>query len=751
MQHNWKSLEDHVRGIAQLRWSAPCRPEHIDGVDFDGVVRVSADELILIEITKERDLDKVRADLNKIKPTKLRLATEGLICRGFVVLAEEPTNSMVEAGEKSHIAVMSAKTFERLFFDYDAYDKLRSRLPFGSAVDAKTGENDSRGFVPVRYSLVGGHGSLAVSEIESRLLRGGRVVLTGDFGTGKSRCIKELYTGLSQRIREAGAYPVAINLRDHWSSSNALEILAGHLGNVGLSSSIDNLVRLLNSGHLILLLDGFDEIGAQSHDMRVDDRKALRRHAVRGVRDLLAKSRAGAIVTGRSHFFDSDEEMLDSLGLSTDRETPTLVTAPESFTVAEGTTYLAALGISTPIPEWLPRKPLVFQVLVELDPSDVSKLLTRQHGQFEFWGMFINAVCVRESKGVSDSIAPQTIRHILLDLAGKSRHSTVFRGRLSPRDIDDSYERAVGTAPDQTGRQLLSRMCTLGRIEPESPDRQFIDYSVVDVLRAERLISETVSLTDFDTHTQWKQSLRVMGTVHAASIVRAFDLDTSFFAYLRKFGNTANTKRLGELVSILTVFGEDRLDFQGLQLNAPEVPMLNVSNRVISNLTLKHAVIGLLALDATPVRDSDNLLVVDSLVTLAAGVSSAAGLPNWIKDTEVIDFDRVSNAARIKESPILPQHRLFLAIVHKIFFQPGAGREEAALLKGGYGQRYSPKLVESILRLLIRDGLIERFKGDDGWVYKPVRRHTERLSRIRSELTLSEDPLWADVASLKDA
>ena len=141
MGTSWKSLEDYVRGVAELRWNAQCRPEHIDGVDFDGVVRVSADELILIEITKERTLQKVRDDINKLLPTKVNLATQGLICRAFIVLEEEPTNSMVEAGKVSHIAVMSANSFERSFFDFESYNALRIKLPFGSAVDSKTGEN----------------------------------------------------------------------------------------------------------------------------------------------------------------------------------------------------------------------------------------------------------------------------------------------------------------------------------------------------------------------------------------------------------------------------------------------------------------------------------------------------------------------------------------------------------------------------------------------------------------------------------
>ena len=79
MKNNWNALEDYVKDIAALKWNVPCLPEHIDGVDFDGVCRISSDELVLIEITTERTLQKVRDDLNKIRPTKLRLATEGCV------------------------------------------------------------------------------------------------------------------------------------------------------------------------------------------------------------------------------------------------------------------------------------------------------------------------------------------------------------------------------------------------------------------------------------------------------------------------------------------------------------------------------------------------------------------------------------------------------------------------------------------------------------------------------------------------
>ena len=737
-----------MRALATLRWAAPCLPEHIDGVDFDGVVRISSDELVLIEITKERDLAKVRSDINKILPTKIRLGTQGLICRAFVILEEEPTSSMREAGAKSHISVISSSEFEITFFDFNSYNKLRTPLPFGSAVDSKTGENDSTAFVPVRYVDDSGSESFSVPDLVKKLIQGTRVALTGDFGTGKSRCVREVYGELSSRIREVGGFPLAVNLRDHWSSANALEILAGHLGNIGLSSSIDNVVRLLNSGALVLLLDGFDEIGAQTYDARVVDRRSLRRHAVRGVRDLIQKSRAGVLVTGRSHFFDSDHEMLESLGLSGAKSNYEILRAPDTFTESEGMQYLAGLKIPGPIPSWLPRKPLIFQLLAELDKSDISSMFGKEFGQFEFWGAFIWAICERESRGVAGAISSSTIRFILFELAAKSRYSNSFLGRLTPRDIDGAYERVVGTSPDQTGMQLLARMCALGRIEPESPDRQFVDYNTIDVLRAESLVNDVVSLVKEGTNHQWIQSLRPMGAIHAASIIRSFDLFQQCFTYLQKFGATANTKKLGEVVSVLTIFGPDRIDFRSLQLVGSELPILNLSERKICNLQLRNSIIGMLLLQDTRTETGDGLQVDDCIISSMNGITSGVAVPEWIRTTDVVVFEAVSNAARIKESPIDPSQRLFLAIVHKIFFQPGAGREEASLLKGGYGQKYHPKLVDQILKILMREGVVERFKGDDGWVYRPVRKHADRMGRIRSQLTLSEDPIWREISRI---
>lgn len=747
MTSSWKSLEEKVRIIASLRWMATCNPMHLDGVDFDGVCQISPEEIVIIETTQQKSLEKVRDDINKISPTKMRLAASGVFCRGFIVLGEEPTASMVEAGERSKINVCSFETFANDYFNFSSYKRLRDDLPFGSAVDSKTGQNDNRPYIGVQYKGGGEAGRYSLEEVAELLRKGKKIVLTGDYGAGKSRGIKELFSILATGAKNSTQYPLAINLRDHWSSSSALEILAGHMGNVGYSKEIDNVVRMLNTGSLLLLLDGFDEIGTQVHDTRIEDRRALRKRAVKGVRDLILKNKGGLLITGRSHYFDSSEEMLESLGFFQFDDCLALE-LPDNFSESEGRDYLRSLNINVSIPDWLPRKPLVFQLLAELDLADSIDLLSKPNARLEFWPAFIYSICRRESKGVGGSIAPQTIQLILKSLASKTRYSNSFCGRLTATDIDSAYQMIVGSVPDQSGRQLLSRMCALGRIEPESPDRQFVDANLVDVLRADGLVNDVISMNESSGLEQWVQSLTGYGILHAANSVVVFDLDQMCFSYLKKFGNSRNTKRLGEIVSILTAASSDALDFNSLQLVNSCLPLVDLKGRVITNLVVKKSEVNDLFLEGTAVRQDHALQFEECLFGKIYGISAHSGLPNWITQSDVIEFELVSNSARIKESQLSASQKLFLSMIHKIFFQSGSGRQESSLLKGGFGQKYSPKLADQIIKILMRNGTVNRLKGDDGWVYKPVRGHMDRMNKIKSELTLSEDEIWKEVSRL---
>jgi hypothetical protein len=746
---SWKTLEDFVRSIASLRYGAPCQNEHVGGVNVDGVVHLGQDEQVLIEITENMTLDKVRGDITKIAGVRMTLLLKGVSCKAFVVMDGDPTPAMVEQGTASHVTVLSVKKFENDFFDYEAYVRLRKAQPFGSAVDSETGENDRRKYVGVAFSEKPSGKKVDVRGLCDALIRGGKVVVTGDYGTGKSRLVREVFQELEARSRAVGAYVVAINLRDHWGSGNFLEILGGHLQRIGLSGSIDNAIRLLRSRNLMLLLDGFDEIGAQSHDHQLLDRTVLRKNALRGVRDLVEQTGAGLMITGRSHYFDDDQEMLDAIGLASSHQ-PRIVEVPPTFNREQAKAYLLELGLNIDPPTWLPMKPLVFQIAAELEKADLEKLLKADGGAFEFWGMFIGAVTRRESKGVKDSISPTRIHRVLIELGGISRNSKEYLGRFSPSDINEAYRIATGSMPDAVGQQLLARMCTLGRIEPESPDRQFLDSNIVEVVRAEHLITKVVALDEQSTRSKWNIGLTAVGIMHAATAVYHFDMVQLCHAVLNKYATSANTVLLGEVISILTLCAKDHIDFKGISLKYGVVPVLMMSDVRLSNLDIVSSEIGLVDLDLKTLSGATNVTIRDSIVSFVTGITNASALPSWMDGTSVLEYDlNVSSSSKIKANELPPGQKLLLSIIHKVFFQPGKGREEASLLKGGYGKRFDQQAVDEILKKLLNEGLIEKIKGDEGAVYKPVRRFTERMARIKSELVLSEDPLWTWAATVR--
>lgn len=750
MSPSWKQLEDYVKALATLKFGAPCQREHISGVDVDGVVHISADELVLIEITENFTLEKVRSDVLKISAARFAQLQAGVSCRAYVVMDGDPTSSMTELGTASKVQVLSAQQFESAFFNYESYIRLRMGQPFGSAVDSATGKNDQRKYIGVSFHEKDGKKTHDVDSICKELIKGSRIVVTGDFGTGKSRLVREVFEKLKDAIRSAGAYVIAINLREHWGSLNFLEILSGHLEGIGLSTSIDNAVRLLRSGNLILLLDGFDEIGAQSHDTRIEDRVSLRKQALRGVRDLIQQAKAGVLITGRAHYFDDDAEIFHALGLPIDSANLKLIEVPPTFNTEQAKLYLTDLGLEINPPDWLPKKPLVFQIAAELDKSDLEKVLEATTGPFEFWGMFLGSVTRRESKGVQDSISPATIRQILVELGGISRHSPSFLGRFSQTDINEAYQRAIGSLPDAVGQQLLARMCTLGRIEPQSPDRQFLDGNIADIARAEHLVIKIATLSEEATQLQWKQPLSALGIFHAASAIANYDMQPLCFSFLSKFATSANRFLLGEIVSLLSIISQEQLDFKALTLSHGYIPALFVDKNQIKNLELMSCEIALLMLDTKTSSATTNFVIRESIITMVSGITSSSALPKWIIDSEVMGYEEdVNNSASIKASSLPGGQKLLLSVIHKIFFQPGGGREEGALLKGGYGHKYDKRTLEDILRRMLNEGLVERFSGDDGHVYKPVRRHTERMARIKSELSLSEDPLWVWSAALK--
>jgi hypothetical protein len=743
----WKKLEEKTRDLASIIWSREVAPERISGVNFDAVARISDEEIILIEVTEEHNLDKVRKDIAKIQSVKINYLQKGILAKAFIVLNQEPTPGMIDLGKDSKVTVLSINSFARQAFDFQSYASIRNRLAFGSAINPSTGDPDNHSYIPVDYIDESERRKYQAKDIADKLAKGEKIILLGDYGTGKSRCTKETFAAIAKSVETGGKFAISINLREHWGATTSIEIIAGHLRRIGISSAIDRTMQLLASGHIILILDGFDEVGSQTFGANQARKASIRKDALQGVRELISNCPTGVLITGRPHYFNSNKEMYESLGISTKQHQNAIIKCATEFDVTQAQAYLSSIGVTTSVPKWLPRKPLMFLVLAEIDKKEVEVILSSNLGEIGFWGQFIDTVCEREAK-IHSSIDPASVRDVLTNLARCTRSSDRELGRLTPKDVNQAYEDATGAAPDESGQQMLSRLCTLGRIEPESPDRQFVDPYIVQLLFAENLAND-ISNRDFEILQEtWRQALKEIGIYFLAQWIDIYFMRPDAILMIEREASPKNSQALAELVAALSLIEGEALEFNNVKIQDAEISILSLGNTEIKGLYFSESMFGKIIFESCKISSTSNFKIEKSDIYIATGLTSQSGLPTWVCDTKVQMPQSASNAARIKSSNLPPSQKLLLSIVQKIFFQRGGGRKESSLYKGGFGQQFDRKIIDQILSILVNDGFIEKSKDTSGFIYNPKREYTPRMRAIKDQLSLSKDPLWIKVLAL---
>lgn len=742
MTQKWAKFEDRVRAIAQYIWGRPCKPGRIGGVNIDAVVSLGPEILNLIEITEERNLQKVREDIIKLQTAKAAALTEGKLARCFCVLNGHVTEAMHDAAKPHHIQIVSIDEFTKQFFAFDEYQHARVNAPFGSAVDPLTGESDQTEYVPVRY-IVDGRKSDASSEDLADWIRSGRtIILMGEYGTGKSRCIREVFRHLSREADSAFCYPVAVDLRRSWGLSSYDEVLRRHFRLLGLDHMEPAAVRAFRSGALAILLDGFDEIGSQAWSNDVRRLKAIRAKSLEGVKDLISNNRGRILITGREHYFQSNDEMFQALGLSA---TDTIVARVKNeFSDSELLEYFSGRDIEADIPDWLPRRPLICQTISTLASDQLDAMFGEEGDEVAFWNHFIRVLCERDAR-IHVSFDPDTIFRMFLHLARLTRTKSADVGPISLVELQSAFEAATGSAPVEEASVMLQRLPSLGRISPESNDRQFVDVYILDGLRAKDIVSACLgSEAEFLTiaGAKWINALDDLGQ-------RILSQDTSMndrsrLAFAKRSLENGNKVLASDFVAALTRSHSDAMDFKGLVLNGGDFRYLTFSERQVENLQILNSYIGELAL---PAKRASNVSINDCVALRVTGVTSPAGLPTWIKKLEADKFDSVESISRIRRIGLQPSHEILIAIIRKTFFQKGSGRKEEALLRG-LGKPATKSLANRILNLLVREGLLTTFRGNEGDVYAPVRSQTNRMQELLNQLKASTDPIWTKVGEM---
>lgn len=731
---DWKELENQVRDLASCHWAADAIPETINGVRFDCVVKKRSDYWIIIEVSKENDLEKLRIDIAKLGAVRQYLFSNSTYAESYFV-CEHPTEGMRITGKGNNLTVLSVDELRGLLVGYDSYFSLRSNQTFGSAVDRRSGTRDSSEFIDVEYTSLDGKHSYNISAISNLLKRGEKVILLGDYGTGKSRCIQETFFQLHEDAIKHWQFPISIDLRENWGVRRGHELLRRHFDDLGISEIGESALRLLPSKRIILLIDGFDEIASQTWSNDPIILRNIRRQSLAAVSDLLNRVRCGVLITGREHYFNSNDEMFQCIGLNPN-ETYILKCSKE-FTEEQIQRYMTRLKNAITVPEWLPKRPLICQILADLEPEVLKDLITNETGEVRFWNAAIRAVCEREAS-IKSILDANVIYDVLVGLARLTRTKGRDVGPLSTGEINNIFQLATGVPPNDESAVILQRLPLLGRVETQSSDRQFVDNYFLDGLRAEDVCREIFKQDESILSETWYNPLRPFGIRVLSNEISLSPEVTGFIRFLRRACAGSNRILGGDLVCGILNANDGSFDFGGISLSESHLSLLDISGSHLSKLEICNSVIDEMVItDANP----SDVRISNCLIGRVDGVSEAAGLPSWMHNNDVAEYVRVNTVTRIKQASLSTEQKVFVTIIKKTFFQPGSGRREEALLRGLDSTKLK-KTSDKILKLLCRNEILKTAPGKDGLLYIPQRAYTHRMAEILKELTLSQDDLW---------
>ena len=724
----WQDLEKLVKQYAQVIWLSNAVSETINGIRCDCVLKKKKDYWVIIEISKSSTLTKLRTDLAKFASIRPYLLSQDIYTE-CIFISEKDVSSLRSTSEGNKIKLYKINEFFDNYFGSDEYKILRKSRPFGSAIDPDDGSIDISEYIPINY--IDNSGKIYnIKKIADNLRSGKKIIITGEFGSGKSRCIMEVFKYLTETN---SFYPsIAINLRDAWGLKSYHTIISEHFSSIGLNDYSQNIIRSIIVGNNIILLDGFDELGSQSWSGDKKRIREVRRRSFEGVRDLIYNTKkSGVLITGREHYFNDNNEMFECLGIN--KQDSILLKCPDEFSEEETREYLSKkIGIHK-YPQWFPRKPLLCQVLTKLDRSDVDLILNDESGEIKYFEKTLDLICCRETK-FNPSVFADSVKELYFELSRMTKEKESRVGPLTITDVYNAFERVTGSPPLDDSIVLLQRLAYLGRTDASSEDRVFIDEYIADGLTALSMVNNYYKKVDDINSLKWKNSLSYFGLKIIGNKIKIND---ESILYIKDNSKNKNIQIASDFFAGM-INENFTINMKNTSIDGANIKFLDLSSKNFENFILNNPAIENLVIEDSTFK---NIKIINGTFNSVTGVTSISGLPSFFINCDSIEFEKAKNSANIANLSVSNEHKTLLIIVKKLFFQPGSGRKEEALLRGTE-KYWDNKAALKIINFMVSSGIVEKSKGDTGYVYRPNRKQTIRLGRLYSQLNNSDDEIW---------
>jgi hypothetical protein len=765
------SFEAEVRRIAEAVWdlqAGNCQPMHYSDDptvrELDGLARLR-DVTHLIMATTSTRLEKVKGDVKKLMAAETIERTSAPAVSKWLITQTQLDAQHIELARKSNVIALTLEQFQRRFFDSGKYLSLRNKTAFGSArdpyTDSITISDDVYIELPMKIIADSRKSrsefssrSISLNQIVNRLIEGESIVMRAPFGSGKSLTTRQIYRLLSNLHRKNSSSPVplALNLREHWGEDYSDEILDRHARSIGYAQRED-LVVAWRAGMCCLLLDGFDEVAAQTV-VRMDNKnfmKEARRRALQGVRDFTQKRPAhvGMFLCGRDHYFDDINELSNSLGLAGH---PYLIIDLEEFTESSASQFLQKNGISDLLPDWLPRKPLILSYLLRAKLFDSILKIDSSKGFGYAWDNFLSSICAREASLESASMDPTTIRSVLERLADNVRSKSSGTGPITGNDLADAYLVETNQAAGEGVLAQLQRLPGLTQRESEIGSRSFVDLDMLGALQGGAFARH--ALAGFPGRTLSPLAeLSEKAVAMAAHVLLENQAGPETIVSIaeqlqrRSQRDQISSQMIADCLIVAIRIAIDQeiptLDTRGLIIDGACLDRIPLDEVQLLAVTFRNCTIREIAFGNA--SQTGKISFANCIIGKVCGVANQNGLPLDIigKDCEIQGFDNMATNSAVLQLDIAPQLKALVTVLRKLYKQPGTGRKLTALSRG-ITHAEVQKYIEPVISLLQRNQFISIFDS----VVHPVRKQSHRVEAILSSPTLTTDPIALEARAL---